>query len=200
MNKSGKIFIIIGLLLITAALSLLSYNIWDSDRAGKSSQKIFASLDEAIEESESNFPNNIPYREMPTIEIDGYEYIGTLSIPYLDLDLPIMAEWDYQRLMIAPCLFNGSVYQNNMVIAAHNYASHFGYIKNLPVDTDIYFKDCENNEYHYKLGWIESLSPDMEEQMTIKTTKNDWDLTLFTCTYDGTKRITVRCYRVEDKI
>ena len=40
---------------------------------------------------------------MPTAQIDGYDYIGTLTIPALELELPVMAQWDYDRLTIAPC-------------------------------------------------------------------------------------------------
>ena len=29
--------------------------------------------------------------EMPTAQIDGYDYIGTLTIPALELELPVMA-------------------------------------------------------------------------------------------------------------
>ena len=35
---------------------------------------------------------------MPTVEIDGY-----LSVPSVGLELPVMAEWDYDRLKTAPC-------------------------------------------------------------------------------------------------
>ena len=40
---------------------------------------------------------------MPTVTIDGYDYIGYVEAPVLGLKLPVMAEWDYDRLKIAPC-------------------------------------------------------------------------------------------------
>ena len=32
---------------------------------------------------------------MQTINIDGYDYIGTISIPSLNLNLPVLDTWDY---------------------------------------------------------------------------------------------------------
>ena len=49
MNKLiGRISIILGLLLIAAALGLVLYNRWDSERAGKESAKVLDVLTEAI--------------------------------------------------------------------------------------------------------------------------------------------------------
>lgn len=43
---------------------------------------------------EQKIPDYIldPDREMPTVEIDGNTYIGTLDIPSLELSLPVMSE------------------------------------------------------------------------------------------------------------
>ena len=38
---------------------------------------------------------------MPEMEINGYRYIGFLSIPDLKLELPIMSTWNYRKLKIA---------------------------------------------------------------------------------------------------
>ncbi len=40
--------------------------------------------------------------EMTVVEIDGYGYVGVLTIPALELELPVMSEWDAARLKIAP--------------------------------------------------------------------------------------------------
>ena len=81
--------------------------------------------------------------EMPTQEIDGQRYIGTLRLESLGLTLPIISEWDYTRLRIAPCRYAGSAYLDNMVIAAHNYESHFGQLKNLSQGEQITFTDID---------------------------------------------------------
>jgi len=58
-------------------------------------------------------------------EIDGNNYIGVIDIPCLGLSLPIISDWSYPNLKIAPCRYKGSAYQDNLIIAGHNYQSHF---------------------------------------------------------------------------
>ncbi len=63
------------------------------------------------------------------MKIDGNYYIGVLTIPSLDLSLPVMEDWDDEKLKISPCRYAGSLYQKNLVIAGHNYQRHFNGIE-----------------------------------------------------------------------
>ena len=62
----------------------------------------------------------------PVVYLDGYDYIGYIEIPAIKLKLPVMATWDYERLNLAPCRQFGSAKDRNLVIAAHNFDTHFG--------------------------------------------------------------------------
>ena len=211
MSKSGKICTGIGLLLLAAALFLTAYNLWGDARAGKTADTVLEQLMPEIEERENNSLPELPSGEsleesyipdyvlnsemdMPEEEIDGHEYIGMLQIPALLLELPVISEWSYPNLKIAPCRYTGSVYRNNLVIAAHNYSSHFGHLKNLSQGDEITFTDMDGNVFRYEVAEIETLSPFAIEEMT----SGDWDLTLFTCTVGGKSRVTVRCKLVND--
>ena len=44
-----------------------------------------------------------PEMEMPTVKLDGRNYLGVLKIPALGLELPVMTDWSYPKLKIAPC-------------------------------------------------------------------------------------------------
>lgn len=132
---------------------------------------------------------DIVEREMPTMELGGYTYIGILDIPSLELSLPVMDTWDYTRLKVSPCRFYGTTYQNNLVICAHNYAHHFSPVKTLPMGTELAFTDADGIVTHYRICDIEIIGPNDVESMTT----GDWDLTLFTCTTGGQTRAAVRC-------
>lgn len=197
-NKKWNIFIITGLLLIAAALCLTIYNIWDEQRADKASENALKGVeshlsDKIINDIDSvlNIPEYVlnPDMEMPIISVDGNDYIGILSIPSIDIELPVMSDWSYKKLKIAPCRYAGSVYKNNIVIAAHNYNRHFGKIQELQIGSLVSFKDSNGNMFDYKVVEMEILQPTAVEEM--KT--GDWDLTLFTCTLGGRTRVTVRC-------
>lgn len=208
-NKGGTVLITMGLLLMAAALFLALFNLRENDRAEETAadtvQQLMAALHaepaESIpeqtdpaapaESEEVEIPDYIldPNREMPVQNIYGYDYIGMLEIPSLDLLLPVMAQWDYTRLQIAPCRYSGSPYLGNFVIAAHNYPSHFGNLYTLSEGDEVTFTDMERNVFTYAVVAVETLQPTAVEDMT----SGDYDLSLFTCTVGGNYRVTVRC-------
>lgn len=139
------------------------------------------------------FPDATREREMPRKNLNGYPYIGVLDVDSLELSLPVMDNWDYDRLTISPCRFAGNVYQDNLVICAHNYAHHFTPLKYVPIGTEIKFTDMEGTTFRYAVSSFETIGPnDVEGMIT-----GDWDLTLFTCNTSGQTRCAIRCLRIE---
>lgn len=132
------------------------------------------------------------HREMPTMEINGYKYIGILDVESMDISLPVMEEWDYDRLKVAPCRFAGNVYDDDLVICAHNYATHFAPLKYAPIGTQVKFTDAEGTEFYYEIVDFDTIGPNDVEGMIY----GDWDLTLFTCNTNGQTRCAIRCQRV----
>lgn len=199
-KKKGTFLICIGLLLLAAALVLTGYNIWESEQAKISSDKAVAEMTKVIEEKydekkqeDEPLYEKVPDKEMPTILIDGQRYIGVLDIPDKGLSLAVLAgEWSYSKLRIAPCQYAGSVYKDNMVIAGHNYSSHFSKIKSLKPGSQVRFTDVEGNEFYYEVGWTDILEPTQVEDLE---NAEGWNLSLFTCTYDGGERCVIRCIR-----
>ena len=86
-QKIGRACMIVGILLILGALALLGYNQWDANRADKASQEALGKLEETLTETiEDNTEEEIqpeldPEQEMTVTDIDGWGYIGYLSIP-----------------------------------------------------------------------------------------------------------------------
>lgn len=191
-NGTGSIWTPIGLLLIAAALLLCAYNIWDSGRAAASARNILAAMPDAIPGNSDASENMTNTDTMDTVQVDGNEYIGTLYFPTLDLTLPVMADWDYDKLKIAPCRYSGTT-AGNLVIAGHNYRSHFGPLSNLDTGDEVRFEDVNGKQFIYQVAETEVLQPTAIGEMT----SGDWDLTLFTCTLSGQTRLTVRCTIVE---
>lgn len=118
---------VLGALLILAAAALLAYNKWDAARADKAAQQALGELEQTLtttveEKAKSETvvlqPELDPAQPMTETELDGWSYIGYLSIPSIGLDLPVMSEWSYAGLKIAPGRYSGSTYANNMVVCA----------------------------------------------------------------------------------
>ncbi len=192
-RKIGTLFMIFGAVLLIAALSLFAYNEYEDWNAGEELSLIADELDAAIAENGITGANYINgSTEMDMIELDGYLYIGVVSVPSLGLKLPVMSKWSYPGLHISPGRYFGSVFTNDLVICGHNYDAHFGGLKNLKAGDEVYFTDVHGNVYSYEVIALETLMPTDIEQMT----EGEWDLTLFTCTWGGASRVTVRCGRV----
>lgn len=195
-KNKGRTLIICGLLLITAALLLTGYNIWDEHRAADSAGDIMEQLDSLLPSpadpsDTAAVPDYIlnPNMDMPVTTIDGQDYIGVLTIPALNLSLPIMSEWSYPKLKLAPNRYLGSAYTGDLIIAGHNYRTHFGGLSTLSAGDEVIFTDVDGNEFTYAVVELEDLmSTDVERMQA-----GDWDLTLFTCTLGGRSRVTVRC-------
>ena len=129
---------------------------------------------------------------LPTIELDGRCYCGYLTIPALGVELPVANELSYPALRSAPCRYSGTVSGGDLVIAAHNYSSHFGRVKELAEGDEIFFTDCEGDQHCYTV--ISSESVDGEDiSSMLSGSSEEWQLTLFTCDLSGRSRVAVRC-------
>lgn len=199
-NKLGIVCMVLGAALILAALSLFLWNREEDRKAGLSVNRILPKLIEQLDgrndgtDLSSNYPD--PYDDsMTEVEIDGYGYIGYLCIPSLNLELPVMSEWDYTRMKLAPCRYSGGTKTDNLVIAAHNYTRHFGTLSRLSAGDKVYFIDVDGVTHYYKVQELEMLAATSVEDMTA----GEFDLSLFTCNYSGQSRLTVRCDRAAEE-
>ena len=191
--KKGTIWMSLGLILMIAAFALTAYNIWDEARAGEESSEVIEELTEKIKESEEESADGALYMEYPDMEmstvlIGSERYVGILEIPMLGIKLPVMDSWSYANLKKALCRYEGSVYSKDMIIAGHNYRSHFGTLKRLVQGDMVLFTDADGNQFTYEVVEVEVVAGTAAEEMK----SGDWDLTLFTCTYDGRSRTTIR--------
>ena len=105
MGKAGNVCMLLGTALVLAALSLFLWNQREAAEAGRAAEAVLPRLVENMEAArtkpatpDATLPD--PYDpEMTVVEIDGYGYVGVLTIPALELELPVMSEWDAARLL-----------------------------------------------------------------------------------------------------
>lgn len=207
-KKAGIIFVTLGVVLILSALLLFLYNGLEDRRAGQEAELLLDDVLSAIadqtdiptQQTENDVEESTEQAEtlpaeMPVVMIDGYEYIGYISIPDLDLELPVMAEWDYNRLKISPCRHFGSSRTDDLVIAAHNYKTHFGKLSSLEEGAEIIFTDMDGIENYYTLSRLDTLAPDAVDAVQ----NSGYDLVLYTCTPGGATRVVAFCDRVTEE-
>lgn len=196
----GTILMILGTALTAAALSLFLFNQSEAQQAQESAAELMPLLAEQIQirqaeaETQETLPDPYEIPEMTVVDIDGYGYIGYLSIPALGLELPVMADWSDSQLAIAPCRYAGSLFTDDLVIMAHNYTGHFGSLSRLSEGDSVVFVDMDGDAVAYEVVALDVLAPTAVEEMT----SGAYDLTLFTCTYGGQNRVSVYCDRTPD--
>lgn len=207
-RKLGTALVFAGLLLLCAAGGLLYSNHAENLRAQDASAQVLESLAEIIQNNQRGEPvlpdgpsegdapaaserPTMPEAEdpCPTVNIDGVDYIGVISFPTLSIELPVMAQWSPAGLQTAPGRYTGTASGGDLVIAGHNYDSHFGQIRDLRPDDPVLFTDVNGKVYSYSVLDIEILQPTAIEDMIA----GDDPLTVFTCTYGGRTRLTIRC-------
>lgn len=213
-HKYAWCWIALGAMLLLAALFLVLYNLYTDHESGAVSQEILTELRVEIEKNtppeettEAAEPTEDLFEEYeqteapteptdPVAELDGRYYAGILSIPSLGVELPVLQTWSYPNLRLAPCRYSGAAAAGNLVIAAHNYRSHFGSIQSLNTGERIMFTDAGGNVYVYEVMQSEMIGGyDVE---TMKSGAEEWDLTLFTCTLSGQSRVSVRAVQIEE--
>ena len=187
----GVICVILGTVCILSSVGFVVYNRIESEDAKNTSVSLLKEVKGVIAKK-SDEQKNVGTK-MATVKVDGYDCIGFLSIPVLNLELPVMADWDYDKLQISPCRYYGTVKGENLVIMAHNYAHHFGPIVDLSLGDSVVFTDVNGVASSYKVVGQDVLDPYAVKEMVA----GDFDLTLFTCTYGGKTRVTVYCDLVE---
>ena len=198
MKSKAKIFTWIGKVCLLSALLLHLYNIYDNMNQDQNQKQILEQyIQETNHQQDTSFIQIPDYQlnpemEMPEVSIPGLEEagcIGIIEIPSINIKLPVLSTWSYSLLKKAPCRYTGSIYLDNMVIAAHNSDAHFKKISNLQEGDIVTFTDAVGNVFTYTVAGIELLQPNEVDNMT----NGQWPLTLFTCTYGGASRVTVRC-------
>ena len=202
-RKLGISLMALGLALLAASVGLLSFNRREADRAEAASMELLPAVSDAIaaqmaQKTETTLQLPIfaepTAAQMKAVEVDGYLCVGYVSIPRLELNLPVQASCTDENLKVSPCLYSGTTMEDDLVLAGHNYRRHFGPIRRLKSGDDVVFVDMEGNVIHYRVTAVDAVPPTAVEEVT----SGQFDLALVTCTYGGETRLVVYCDRFEE--
>jgi sortase A len=214
MKVRGRILMILGSLMILAAMLALVLHLTEESRANDAASRIADTLIAEIAQQAQETTSTTDISKLadgesaavavldpaadirrkltdPAIltETIDVEYIGYLSIPDLELTLPVVGTYSDEILKTAPARYAGNDGSYGLVIAAHNYSRHFGRISTLGEGSVIYFTDISGTVYSFAVTEQQILAPEDIDGMV----NGEYDLTLFTCTPGGADRVTVRC-------
>ena len=205
---------VLGAVLMVSALLLFVYNTIEAKMAGNASQEALSFLQDIIQNPDSQTTNQTPVLQVPgapeeatvptefvpvtepeTLEamtVEGYDYIGYLSIPVYDLELPVQSMISEDRLYKSPCLEYGTPMTDDAVIAGHNYKYHFLPLHNIEAGENVFFTYMNGFTVAYKVANRTIIAPtDIAAVL-----ESEHDLVLYTCTSGGASRVAVYCDRI----
>ena len=135
---------------------------------------------------------------------NGYRVIGTITIPSIDLEYPILEEvssgaLDTAIVAIYPNNAEEKINQHgNLVLSGHNYknGTFFSNIKNLKTGSKIYIKNTAGVKLTYQV-YNSYETTDSDSEYTRRDTEGNIELSLTTCTDQSGRRTIVWARAVE---
>lgn len=193
MSKTiSRILIFAGAALFLAAAVVLMYSYVEDYLAARRAQHVLEQVWGTGETAQ-----HVSVAAENPEEVWGHPIIGIVSIPKLDVTLPVFSELTDELLEISVCRFTGEVLDKpqRLIISGHNYRSHFGRLPALALGDEVHFTTGERVTYRYSVTEI----TEIPEQDTITVHEGgDWDITLLTCNADHTRRVLVRCREIQN--
>lgn len=135
--------------------------------------------------------NNTSKNNTKKTTYNGYDVIGTISIPSIKIEYPILNEVTTKALKIAVVYLYGSGINEvgNTVIQGHNYrnGTFFSNLYKLKNGADIYITDTSGNKVQYKVYKNFEASA-TDTSFYNRDTNGKREITLSTCTDDANTR------------
>lgn len=125
-----------------------------------------------------------------------YEVVGIITVPKLNIQYPILKDWNYEVLKNATCRYWGPEYPNepgNFCIIGHNYRnnSFFSKLVTLEKLDTIQITDTLGKTMDYVVYDKYTVEPDNTE-CTDQRTDGKTEITLITCYNNGTQRTIIK--------
>lgn len=160
------------------------------DEENANNEAIEIDIDQLIKESQSRGEGII--QTAPSG--DTYEILGSINIPKLGINYPILSKSTEELLKISACKFWGPDLneKGNAVIVAHNYKNKqfFGRLNEIKNGDIVEIKDMTGRVLKYQVYKQEVVEP-TDTSCTTQKTKGRKEVTLITCTNNGKQRLVV---------
>lgn len=190
-------YVIGGLLLLIGTL-LLSESWWKDQLATWNSQQVTAEIQpKQPETGEFEFSNVEPlsWEQLLTVRNRFHELptLGLISIPDVNLELPILYGLDNENLAVGAGTMDPSQHMGtgNYALAGHYTQSPtalFGPLHTLDIGMSIYVTDTKHT-FQYEVTSLETVPP---TQVDVLEPTTEPTITLVTCTFDATERLIVK--------
>lgn len=158
-------------------------------------------VEEIVEPTTNNETNNTtPKTATYTVNGEEYTVVGTLNIPSLNIEYPILSETSTKLLKVSLTKYWGANPNEvgNMVVVGHNYKNNkfFSNLSKIQHGEIVKIRDLSGKTLDYKVYDTYVIDP-YDNSCTSQLTDGKTEITLITCHYENgsnhaTKRFVVK--------
>lgn len=175
MAKTSKLIFAIGGSLILAGLVLLGVMLISQHTAQAQNTKTLAAMDAVLTDRREGVRDGNRQAEMPVLELGGSDYVALIEIPAYGLRLPVRSTWDKQAVMLSPCRFYGSAYNDTLVIGGSDSRGQFDFFDRIEDGTAVTVTDMTGSVFTYEVARVRRSDSARAEVLL----QSDAHLTLF---------------------
>ena len=191
MTRRNKdlLLVALGLIMAAAGLFLQLTEVQQEQLAGENAALLLEAVSQQLPAAPAEpLPGEDPEDEPQSLAVMGYDVLGTLRIPSVDIDLPVLNEWSYDLLTVAPCRYSGSIETGDLVILGHSYRTHLRPLRQVQPGDSVELTDAAGTVHRYVVAETEILRGSDGSLLP-----SGYPLTIFTCTADSKHRFLARC-------
>lgn len=191
MTRRNKdlLLVALGLIMAAAGLFLQLTEVQQEQLAGENAALLLEAVSQQLPAAPAEpLPGEDPEDEPQSLAVMGYDVLGTLRIPSVDIDLPVLNDWSYDLLTVAPCRYSGSIETGDLVILGHSYRTHLRPLRQVQPGDSVELTDAAGTVHRYVVAETEILRGSDGSLLP-----SGYPLTIFTCTADSKHRFLARC-------
>ncbi len=188
-KRVSQIILILGILLFASALALLVVNRIAIPGNKDKAAAITEEMKELMPEVQNGYPDGKGDTVMPSIELDGVDFVGIIEIPAYNVCLPVANKWSAKDVSKYPHRFDGSIYDSSLIIGGSDNEGQFDFMKNISTGDTVYFTDTLGARYTYAVSEI-LITEDVSYE---KLSDGEGELSFFARNSYGFEYTVVRC-------
>lgn len=149
MPVRSKILIAVGAVLFLGSLVLFGVLWLMTDMAQDKSENIVRQINDVLPVRSAGVADSYSDMHMPVLEIDGEDFVALVSIPDLEVTLPVGSTWDSEMIQSYPRRIGGAVYDGTLEIGVTDRKSQFSFFRKLDIGTNVIVTDMTGAEFSY---------------------------------------------------
>lgn len=189
MKRKLSLPMILGLVLVMAALGIGAFFGARTVLGNRKSQAVTAQLETLLPERTKGVPGIYTDSDMPVLEIQGTDYVAMLQVPDFNVKLPVSDAWDQKNLYATPSRFCGSAYDGTLVIGGGNDLQKFSFCNKIDTGAQVIITDMTGAEFTYTVATVDRAKHAEAQWLS----QEGYDLTLFCQDAMSLEYIAVRC-------